>query len=223
MQTRRRVFEAMGPALPALAGGLALSWALAGAITGCAAGASGGGANAAQRAESGDLVCEAYCNPVTPGVSVVEVRFAVPGGPAPAAKLRAAAATQDIEASVYEDGFERGLFVRLPSVSPEAKFAAPPGVKPVQTIPGLDRLVVRAVATSEDPPGGLRLAQPGDAAPAGAAGVVLQVQGLQPGMNYYWRVRPQPQSEPQVVMCRAPICPADKRRPPAPPKPRPGP
>jgi hypothetical protein len=133
--------------------------------------------------------------------------------------MRALAADQQVEASVYEDGFERGLFVRLPAVDPRARFVAPAGAAaPPRPIPGLERLVVSAVATSTEPPGSLRLAQPG-AVSDDPGGVVLQVQGLQPGMNYYWRARPKPAADPQVVLCRAPICPMDQRRAP----PRPGP
>ncbi len=170
--------------------------------------ASQAAASGAQSAEAGDMVCQTYCSPLEPGMPVAEIRFVLAAQPAGAENLRKLAAGQNVDATVYEDGFDRGLFVRLPSVTPQARFAPagqPAGAKP---LPGLDRLIVNAMSTSQDAAGALRLASPAE---GGRENVVLQVQGLQPGMNYYWRVRPASQAEPQVVMCRAPICPTDRR------------
>lgn len=165
---------------------------------------------AAQPADAGQLVCETYCSPDEPGTPVAEVRVVVSAPAAGSENLRKAAAAQNVEATVHEDGFDRGLFVRLPSVAPQARFARAGQPADAKPLPGLDRLTVSAVATSQDPAGALRLARPAE---SGRENVVLQVQGLQPGMNYYWRVQAPSARGPQVVMCRAPICPADRPRP----------
>jgi hypothetical protein len=162
-----------------------------------------------QSAQAGDVVCETYCSP-TSRTPVAEIRWVVSTQPAAAESLRTLASQQNIEAAVNEDGFERGRFVRLSSVAPQARFAPASPAAAGTALPGLGSLTVNAVSSSQDAPGALRLATPAE---AGRENVVLQVQGLQAGMNYYWRVRPPTQGEPQVVMCRAPICPSDRKRP----------
>jgi len=161
-----------------------------------------------QSAQAGDLVCVTYCSPTEPGTPVAEIKWVVSNQPATAETLRKAATAQSVEAAVNEDGFERGRFVRLSSVAPQARFApaAPqPGAAP---LPGLGNLSVGTVASSQEPGAALRLASPSE---GGRENVVLQVQGLRPGLNYYWRVRAATPGQTQVVMCRAPICPSDRR------------
>jgi hypothetical protein len=161
-----------------------------------------------QSAQAGDLVCVTYCSPIEPGTPVAEIKWVVSNQPATAETLRKAATAQSVEAAVNEDGFERGRFVRLSSVAPQARFApaAPqPGAAP---LPGLGNLSIGTVASSQEPGAALRLASPSE---GGRENVVLQVQGLRPGLNYYWRVRAATPGQTQVVMCRAPICPSDRR------------
>jgi hypothetical protein len=149
-----------------------------------------------------------YCSPTEPGTPVAEIKWVVSNQPATAETLRKAATAQSVEAAVNEDGFERGRFVRLSSVAPQARFApaAPqPGAAP---LPGLGNLSIGTVASSQEPGAALRLASPSE---GGRENVVLQVQGLRPGLNYYWRVRAATPGQTQVVMCRAPICPSDRR------------
>ncbi len=161
-----------------------------------------------QTGHAGDLVCVTYCSPTEPGTPVAEIRWVVANQPSSAENLRKAAAQQNVEAAVNEDGFERGRFVRLPTVAPQARFAPAGQPSGSAQLPGLADLTVSAVASSQEPAGALRLATP---AQGGQENVVLQVQGLRAGLNYYWRVRASGPDKPQVVMCRAPICPADKR------------
>jgi hypothetical protein len=161
-----------------------------------------------QTAQAGDLVCVAYCSPTEPGTPVAEIRWVVSNQPSSAENLRKAAAAQNVEAAVNEDGFERGRFVRLSTVAPQARFA-PAGQAPdTAQLPGLANLTVSAVASSQEPAAPLRLASP---AQGGQENVVLQVQGLRPGLNYYWRVRASTPGDTQIVMCRAPICPSDRK------------
>jgi len=161
-----------------------------------------------QTAQAGDLVCVTYCSPTEPGTPVAEIRWVVATQPSSAENLRKAAAQQNVEAAVNEDGFERGRFVRLASVAPQARFAPAGQPAGAPQLPGLGNLSVSAVTSSQEPAAALRLATPAE---GGQENVVLQVQGLRPGMNYYWRVRASAPGDTQVVMCRAPICPADRR------------
>jgi phosphodiesterase/alkaline phosphatase D-like protein len=161
-----------------------------------------------QTAQAGDLVCVAYCSPDQPGTPVAEIRWEVGSQPT-SSEIRRTATQQNVEVAVNEDGFDRGRFVRLPSLNPQARFApaAPPaGGAP---LPGLGDLTVRAVTSSQESAGAMRLATP---AAAGQENVVVQVQGLRPGLNYYWRVRASTPGQTQVVMCRAPVCPVDRRK-----------
>jgi hypothetical protein len=163
-----------------------------------------------QSAQAGDLVCVTYCSPTEPGTPVAEIKWVVSSQPATAENLRKAAGAQNVEAAVNEDGFERGRFVRLSSVAPQARFApAAPQPAGAAPLPGLGNLSVAAVASSQETGAALRLATPREAS---GENVVLQVQGLRPGLNYYWRVRAANPGQTQVVMCRAPICPTDRRR-----------
>jgi hypothetical protein len=160
-----------------------------------------------QTEQSGDLVCVAYCAPDQPGTPVAEIKWVVGAQPS-ASEIRRTAIQQNVDVAVNEDGFERNRFVRLPSMNPQARFApAQPGAA-AQPLPGLNNLSVRAVTSSQEPAGAMRLATPPE---AGQENVVLQVQGLRPGLNYYWRVRGSTPAQTQVVMCRAPVCPSDRR------------
>jgi hypothetical protein len=153
-------------------------------------------------------VCVTYCSPTEPGSPVAEIKWVVSNQPATAENLRKAATAQNIEAAVNEDGFERGRFVRLSSVAPQARFAPAAPQPNAAPLPGLGNLSVATVASSQEAGAALRLASPAE---AGRENVVLQVAGLRPGLNYYWRVRAATPGQTQVVMCRAPICPTDRR------------
>ena len=174
-----------------------------------AAGPAGLAPGGTQSAVAGDLVCQTYCSSVEPGTPVAEVRWIVSAQPASGANLRVLAGQQSVEAAVNEDGFERGRFVRLSSVAPQARFApaAPqPGAAP---LPGLGNLSIGTVASSQEPGAALRLASPSE---GGRENVVLQVQGLRPGLNYYWRVRAAtPGRDPGGDVPRADLPVADRR------------
>jgi hypothetical protein len=161
-----------------------------------------------QAEQSGDLVCVAYCAPDQPGTPVAEIKWVVGNQPS-ASEIRRTAIQQNVDVAVNEDGFERGRFARLQSVNPQARFAPAGGQRAgAPQLPGLGDLSVRAVTSSQEPAGAMRLATPAE---GGQENVVLQVQGLRPGLNYYWRVRASTPGQTQTVMCRAPVCPTDRR------------
>ncbi len=156
--------------------------------------------------QSGDLACVTYCAPDQPGTPVAEIRWVVGSQPS-ASEIRRTAVQQNVEVAVNEDGFERGRFARLPSANPQARFAPAGQAAGAAPLPGLGDLSVRAVTSSQEPAGALRLATPAE---SGQENLVLQVQGLRPGLNYYWRVRSSTPGQTRMVMCRAPVCPTDR-------------
>ncbi|MEK7408166.1 MAG: hypothetical protein AAB225_24105 [Acidobacteriota bacterium] len=166
-------------------------------------------ASLAQEPEA-ELVCQSYCSPVKPGTPVIEVRWRLSPGPLAPADVRARLNQQSVDVTVYSDGFQRGLFANLPAVKPKAVFALrrPAGVA-LKHIPGLEKLTVSDVVTSRDSNRAARLrlfvAEPGS-----PESVVIRVEGVDPGMNYSWRV-PTLEGGRTVVTCRAAICPVDRQ------------
>lgn len=156
---------------------------------------------------------EAYCSPTKPGTALVELKWRVSNRRMSQPELSARAAQQDVEVTVYRDGFERGLFARLPSVAPRARFTvAPQAATAGQAIPGLAKLTVTDVVTSRDTnrPDRMRLFSP---AADDTEFVVTQIEGLEPGLNYYWRLPSVVDGQRPVVTSAGPVCPVDYRTP----------
>jgi hypothetical protein len=158
--------------------------------------------------------CQTYCSQVDLGESVAEIRrkVAIPGADARALAL--AVKADKIEVTTYADGFERGLFVAI-TPAPLPKAAAPRALRSTsgQAIPGLEKLRVIAVATSKDRTKPALCLQP--STEDGAESATLQIIGLQPGMNYYWRLSASASHDAQaqeVLACRAAICPVGYKR-----------
>ncbi|MCA1615116.1 MAG: hypothetical protein LC795_18495 [Acidobacteria bacterium] len=174
------------------------------------------------RSEDGELECISYCSNTRPGTVIMEVRMRLAGHLLNDTELRSKVAQQRLEATVYADGFERGLFAAVPVLRPNALFLARPrpelAGRRQKKIPGLERLVVREVATRLDraadrfllmrPRSGLPAETPGA---AGGDWVVIRLEGLAPGMAYSFRV-PGGRS---AVTCLAAVCPVDLRSAPA--------
>ena len=116
---------------------------------------------------------------------------------------------QHLDATVYKKGFDEGTFVSVqPSAKPTAgafKMMAkraptapklPAALTKLRTMaPAKNDVRLRAVVTAEQP--------------------AVLVGGLEPGVNYFWRVTSGTASS-GVVRCQAPICPADVERSPEP-------
>lgn len=138
--------------------------------------------------------------------AIAEITWRVSGTQLQPRDLESRAAQQGIEVTVYKDGFGRARFASLFSVGAGRPFS-PPGNQDANTrIPGLDRLTVR------------------DVRPAGATGapdsardrpsnvVAVEVEGLEAGLNYFWRVTSavgDRKVTSEVVRCQAPTCPID--------------
>jgi hypothetical protein len=177
------------------------------------------------RSEAGDMECISYCSLTRPGTTLMEVKWRLADRSLNETDLRAKAGQQVLEATVYSEGFDRGLYAVVSAVKPKALFRAPakaeraaPAVQPQSKLTGLDKLVVADVATRLDKPTHpLRLLWLQAEAPA-AEWLAVRLEGLNPGMEYTYRVP----GGPSVVACQAAVCPVDKIATPAvPTKPKP--
>jgi hypothetical protein len=159
--------------------------------------------------------CQTYCSQVDLGQGAVEIRRKLVMPTADARALAQAVETDKIEVTTYEDGFERGLFATI-TPTPLPKDAPPRALRSAsgQAIPGLEKLRVIAVATSKDRTKPALRLQP--STEDGAESATIQITGLQPGLNYYWRLPASASSgdmqAQEVLACRGPICPVDYQR-----------
>jgi hypothetical protein len=154
--------------------------------------------------------CQVTCSTDRPRSAVATVSWPMSQAPANPAALASAMNDQRLEVTTFKDGFSRGAFVQLAPQGGQA-FAFGARGAPPSTLPGLTALSVAKVSTLQD-----RLAtgpaNPGAfAAPPPAADpsrvVVIEIEGLEAGLNYYWRRTPTG----PIVRCQAPVCPADAR------------
>lgn len=161
-----------------------------------------------------EFECQSYCSPSKPGTPVMEVKWRIAPTLLTPAQRRARVAQQTLDATVYSDGFERGLYVTLPTTRPRAIFGRPRGLAaPPRPIPGLRRLVVTDVQTTQD----RGRSQPSRllaVAPADEEWVAVKIEGIDPGLDYTYRV-PAVDGGRTVITCQAATCPVDHKRAPA--------
>jgi len=138
---------------------------------------------------STSLSCEVFCSDTRIGVSVAELTFS--GDAASLSQLA-------LEVTVYKNGFATG---RLATASPirggqRFEIIRPPGEQ--GSAPGFDSLILTAVRLQTDH--GL---------------VTARVEGLDAGLNYFWRVRPAGGSGTgtETTVCQATDCPVDSEPP----------
>lgn len=135
---------------------------------------------------STSLSCEVFCSDTRIGVSVAELTFS--GNADSLDQLI-------LEVTVYKNGFAIGRFARVSPIRAGQKFEIirPPGE--AGSAPGFDTLVVTAVRLEN----GL---------------VTVQVEGLDAGLNYFWRVQPATGgSGTEITVCKAVVCPVDSEPP----------
>lgn len=137
---------------------------------------------------STELRCEAFCSDISPGVSVAELTFS---GAADTLSQLA------LEITVYKDGFARGRLARVSPIRGGQKFEIIRPGDEQGSAPGFDKLTLAAVRLQQER--GL---------------VTARVEGLDAGLNYFWRVRPAGGGTgTETTVCRAPICPVDSGEP----------
>ena len=153
--------------------------------------------------------CKTYCSRDNPGVSVAEIRWTVADKPLTEEGMRSLVLQQSLEVTVYKDGFETGSFAVLPSLTPGRRFTLRTTAEGGAASPGLQRLTLIEVVTSKERPRpDLRLRNtPKDKTES----VTAKVEGLEFGVNYFWRVRSltSTSSTLQVVGCQAATCQVD--------------
>jgi len=146
---------------------------------------------------------EPYCSETKLRTSNARIRWSMPKEALEAHKLTAfAGAKQSLEATVYLQGFEKGLLVSVPlaQASPE---------RPLRALVEEKKPKVRAFQFSVI---GYEQAKEARTLEGGGAGMSAVVEGLEPGVNYTWRIAIETESG-QIVSesmtSRAVVCPAD--------------
>jgi hypothetical protein len=179
----------------------------AGQRAGGAAPAAGQGARPAALEEP---TCQVICSADRPRTAVATISWRAAQPPANPQALTTAMSNQRLEVTTFKDGFTRGAFAQLaPGGNQTFAFRAPGAPQPPLT--GLTALTVTKVSTAQDrltsgsPNPGAFTAPAGGVDPSQV--VVVEIEGLEPGLNYYWRRAPTG----PVARCQAPICPADAR------------
>lgn len=146
-----------------------------------------------QQTPSAAFECRVFCSEEKLRTPVAELTWR-----STEARLR----TSRIEVTVYKDGFQTGKYVALGSTKGERSYQLPQ-VKQVQTqelIPALRELVVVEASSLKARPGV----------------VAVRIEGLEPGLNYFWRVVSTTngrQIAEGTARCQAPVCPADMQPP----------
>ncbi len=110
---------------------------------------------------------------------------------------RAVLAAGELEATVFKDGFERGIYAAAPPLEERAAFALFDQRKErTYRAPGLE-LRITKISTERE-------------ARTGREGTVVEVEGLEPGLNYFWRIRVAEGEYSAVARTLAPVCPVDE-------------
>jgi hypothetical protein len=143
------------------------------------------------------ITCEVFCSQTKLRTANARIRwYPTKAGPE-AASLAAAQPT--LQTTIFPDGFEKNLYVTVatgPDAAERAPVAAAEAAKRQLRAFQFRVIQVERARTSE--------------ANTPESGVV--VEGIEPGMNYAWRVVAEAGAAAMrspVVMCQAPVCPAD--------------
>jgi hypothetical protein len=155
------------------------------------------------RLETGlTVACEVFCSTTKLRTTNARIRWNISKVALDANRIATlASARQTLEATVYKNGFEKGLLVSFPiGAATPARAVAPQIAQPAQA--RLRAFQIQLI--SIEPPAGQ----------AGAAGdqMTAVIENLEPGVNYTWRVAIETAAGRIVsapITCEAPVCPAD--------------
>lgn len=171
-----------------------------------------------ERSAAGDLQCISYCSTARPGSALIELSLRVADHPLNAADLRLKMQQQALDVTVYNEGFERGLYATVSTLKAKAMFRArtrgdglAPAVQRPAGIPGLEKVVITDLASRLDNRAesfflmhrGFQMQSSGTASEP--EWVTVRVEGVESGMNYIFRLR----GGGSVVTCHAEDCPVD--------------
>jgi hypothetical protein len=160
------------------------------------------------RVESGlTVTCEVFCSTTKLRTVNARIRWSLSKAALDASRVSSlSTAKQTLEATIYPDGFAKGLSVALPiTQSTPTQAIAPQIAQPAQA-----RLRAYQIRLIEiEPP---RTEVSG----AAASQMSAVVENLEPGMNYTWRIAidtPAGRIVSATTTCEAPVCPADLKSP----------
>ena len=142
---------------------------------------------------------ETFCSETKLRTTNARIRWSMPAGALEANHLTTlTAARQILEATVYKNGFDKGLVVALPIGQATPERPVLPQVQGRQ--PQRRAFQIRLI----------EVRQPGAQLAAGAAAeVIAVVENLEPGVNYTWRVRIDDRVVSPSITVQARVCPAD--------------
>lgn len=141
-----------------------------------------------------ELVCQVSCSPTKLRTGVVTLTWAVRPGSGTRAQQE-----QAVDMSVFPDGFATGAYARLFPLQRGGPFTpgSTRGPSPMETAPRafqVQAAEARAVPESNR--------------------MEVRVEGVEPGLNYFFRVASPTRGEgesSEPVSCTAPVCPADMK------------
>ena len=146
------------------------------------------------------ITAEAFCSQTKLRTANARIRWDIPVATLEATGVRnLATGTQTLEATVYKGGFEKGLLVSIPISQGTPK--RPVAAQALQTRP-TPRAFQFSLIEIEWPKASLE----------GGTEMSVVVEGLEPGVNYTWRIAIEAPSGRIVsppVTIKAPVCPAD--------------
>jgi hypothetical protein len=150
--------------------------------------------------------CEVFCSQTKPGVSNARIRWSLTGAALADAKLKAlSAAPQNLDVTVFYNGLDKGLYVTLPISGKFPQRAVAAQLPPKQASLRAYQIQIVEGGPPKDAP-------PGQAAERALTEHNVVVEGLEPGVNYTWRVTvgsPAGKLTSEPVTCQAPTCPVD--------------
>ncbi len=153
-----------------------------------------------ERAESGlALTCEVFCSPTKLRTSNARICWNLP--PSAFEGRSPETAEQNLQTTVFKKGFEKGLFVTLPVTAATRERPITPILAPKQA--RLRAYQIQIIDIERRKSAHL---------PAGGAEVCAVIEGLEPNVNYTWRIQVGTAAGRVVspsVRCQAQVCPAD--------------
>ena len=145
-----------------------------------------------------ELTCEVYCSESKLGTAIARLSWLGPAVLAASAEPIA----EELQTTVYKGGFDRDLYASFQVGEPSVPQATPEPQAPPE-LPAYDLQISRVERPDESPAAGT----------GEAARTTVEIEGLEPGMKYTWRVvfdTPGGQQATETVTCEAPVCTADQ-------------